>query len=565
MADSIKLNDQKVVSPSSGYRGVSDTAELENYFRTEYPESWNERFYEINGIYSYTKKVQFRGKYLPVGYKITRAAQNSYSMGTTFGRQGGDTSMEEDYNIPAGGSIRLGERITGQVYARTYMTIIHLSEDFIYKAENSNTEFDLLADMFNDMEIVETHKQKTRIYLDKTGKISDVASILVGGSDSAAGTVTALDKDTAASPIFTFATVAPNAGLIAGSGYPRAQVGTATGVTPPTINNYPVIALVVENEAYFVEGQKYFLKGKVSGTTGSEVSTLSIDTNGATADGVVPLSGVNLKLWQKDFSRGDLPVLLFLVMTDEVYGVNGVKAAASDIFTDDSVWQMKTDIGLYAVQMERVGSANTSIGTLIQPEYEGLKDYAFTKNNIVAGINRAVYPKFNPSITDLNSKILSAEALSMHLNRLDRKNPEYSQMRLISASPEALTAVENSMLQLYQYSHDPVSGKKVSLGFDEVEFYGRKLLKDPFAEHGKVYSVAEGTFAEAVYRDWEWITGKNPASYMGFMDRISQTGILEGFMKRQANSFAEDFDALSGFINVSESVSATRYSGLAAS
>ena len=52
---------------------------------------------------------------------------------------------------------------------------------------------------------------------------------------------------------------------------------------------------------------------------------------------------------------------------------------------------------------------------------------------------------------------------------------------------------------------------------------------------------------------------------MGFMDRISQTGILEGFMKRQANSFAEDFDALSGFTNVSESVSATRYSGLDAS
>lgn len=564
MADSIKLNDQKVVSPSSGYRGVSDTAELENYFRTEYPESWNERFYEINGIYSYTKKVQFRGKYLPVGYKITRAAQNSYSMGTTFGRQGGDTSMEEDYNIPAGGSIRLGERITGQVYARTYMTIIHLSEDFIYKAENSNTEFDLLADMFNDMEIVETHKQKTRIYLDKTGKISDITKILVGGSDSQAGTVTDLST-TAATPIFTFAEATPHAGLIAGSGYPRAQVGAATGVTAPDVNNYPVIALVVENEAYFVEGQKYFLKGKVTGTTGSEVSTLSIDANGATAAGLVPLSGVNLKLWQKDFSRGNLPVLLFLVMTDEVYGVNGVKAVGSTVFTEDSIWEMKKDIGLYAVQMERVGAANTTIGTVIQPEYEGLKDYAFTKNNVVAGINRAVYPKFNPHITDLNNKILSAEALSMHLNRLDRKNPEYSQMRLISASPEALTAVENSMLQLYKYSHDPVSGNKVSLGFDEVEFYGRKLLKDPFAEHGKVYSVAEGTFAEAVYRDWEWITGKNSGSYMGFMDRISQTGILEGFMKRQANSFAEDFDALSGFTNVSESVSATRYSGLDAS
>ena len=162
-------------------------------------------------------------------------------------------------------------------------------------------------------------------------------------------------------------------------------------------------------------------------------------------------------------------------MTDEVYGVDGVKAVGSTVFTDDSVWEMKKDIGLYTVQMERVGAANTTIGTVIQPEYEGLRDYAFTKNNIVAGINRAVYPKFNPSITDLNNKILSAEALSMHLNRLDRKNPEYSQMRLISASPEALTAVENSMLQLYKYGHDPVSGKKVSLGFDEVEFYGRKL------------------------------------------------------------------------------------------
>ena len=139
------------------------------------------------------------------------------------------------------------------------------------------------------MEIVETHKQKTRIYLDKTGKISDVTKILVGGSDSQTGTVTDLST-TAATPIFTIGAGTPHAGLIAGSGLPRAQVGTASGVTAPEVNNYPIIALVVENEAYFVEGQKYFLKGKITGTTGSEVSTLSIDANGSTANGL-DLSG----------------------------------------------------------------------------------------------------------------------------------------------------------------------------------------------------------------------------------------------------------------------------------
>lgn len=550
MADSIKLNDPGMVtSPSTGHRGVSYTAELEDYFRKVYPEYWNEQFAMTDGIYKYTKKVQYRTNYLAIGYKITRASMPSYSLGTTFGREGADNSMTEDFAVGATGSVRAGERITGRVVARRFMSVIHLSEDFLYKAQNSDLEFDVLTDILKDTEDLQQHALKRRIYLGKDGKISDVAKAVVGRKKDAAGTLTAIPATdgTAVDILYLLDDELTHAGLLAGAGLPRQTVG-AVGSTPGS-GALPAIAMTVENDAHLAEGEKYLLAAK--NATDLVIKTVADDTT-------VALRGINVVLWQKDYTDPDNPLCIFTVLPDEAYafatGNKVTLAAVLDI-------KAKGPIALYSVQMET--GASRSIGTAVQPEYEGLRDLLFTVNNTVSGINRNVYKQFNCTISDLSNKILTAEALKKHINIMKRRNPDLVDFSVISASPEALTAVETSMLQLYQHVHDPAQGKKVDIGFDTVSFYGNHMMPDDFAEHGKVYIVNNQELGEAIYRDWEWLTG-TADGVLGFLDRIDKTAMYEGFMIREANTYFEKFNVHSGFKNVSETIAGGRFSGLSA-
>lgn len=554
MADTI-LTGSNVITPSSGHRGVSYTAELEDYFKKQYPAYWNEQFYLTDGIYGYTKKVQIKANYLPVGYKITRASNNSYSLGSTFGREGANNDANEDYEISVTGSERAGERITGKVVVRRFISAYHFSEDFLYKAENSDLELDILGDIFKDREVIQQHALKRRVYLGKDGLISSVAKAVVGRDSTAAGTVTALST-TGADILYAMDDATTHAGLIAGSGLPRNVVGAITvGTTASAGSVMPMMSIAVENDAYFAEGEKYFFKS--AGTNG-----ILAGSAGATAYG-----GFNVTLWQKDYTNPAQPLMVFLIHADEAYDETGAKAALVVGESGIVVKAVSTVFpGLYSVQLER-GSAS-SIGVAIQPEYEGLKDLLFTQNNVVSGINRNVYKQFNCTITDLTvsnaARILTAEALQKHMNILARRNPELVNTKVISASPEALTAVELSMLQLHQYVHDPVQNGTVNVGFKAVKFYDHDLLKDDFAQHGKAYIVAKEELGEAIYREWEWITG-GAEGRMGFLDRIPGTAMYEGFMVREANTYFEKFNVHSGFTGVAETMSGDRFSGLSGS
>ena len=552
MADKIIVGSSSV-TPSSGHRGVSMTAELEDYFRKQYPEYWNEQFYLTDGIYGYTKKVPIKSTYMAIGYKITRASNNSYSLGTTWGREGADNSINEDYSIAVGGSERAGERITGKVVVRRFISSFHFSEDFLYKAANGDTEWDVLADILADRELIQKHSLKRRIYLGKDGLITSIAKAVVGRDNDTAGTLTAIGS-TAVDILYKVDDTVTHAGLIGGSGLPRNPVAAITvGSTAAAGATVPMISVTVENDAYFAEGEKYFFRS--AGTSGII----------AGASGTVAYGGFNVTLWQKDYTNPAQPLLVFMVHADEAYNEAGDKAALVVGTSGILVSAISSALpGIYSVQLER-GSTG-SIGTAIQPEYEGLRDLLFTQNNVVSGINRNVYKQFNCTISDLQvsgaNRILTAEALQKHMNILARRNPELVNTKVISASPEALTAVETSMLQLHQYAHDPAQNGVVNVGFKAVKFYEHDLLKDDFAEHGKAYIVAKEELGEAVFRDWEWITG-GAEGRMGFLDRIPQTGMYEGFMVREANTFFEKFNVHSGFKNVAESLSAERFSGLA--
>lgn len=551
MADTITKGTNGI-TPSSGHRGVSFTAELEDYFRVQYPQYWNEQFYMTDGIYAYTKKVPIKANYHPIGYKITRASNNSYSLGTTFGREGGDNTINEDYSIGITGNERAGERITGKVVTRRFLSVFHFTDDFLYKAETGDLEFDLLADILADRELIQQHALKRRIYLGKDGLITSVAKAVVGRTASAAGTVTGI-TGTAANILYNLNDTTTHAGIIGGSGLPRNVVGAVTGDTGTPSGTVPMISVAVENDAYFAEGEKYLFKS--AGTSG-----ILAGESGTTAFG-----GFNITLWQKDYTNPDQPLLVFIVHTDEAYAENGHRTAMVVGTSGILVKSVSSKLpGIYSVQLEQ--GANKSIGTAIQPEYEGLRDLLFTQNNVVTGINRNVYKQFNCTITDLkdtnnNPRILTAEALQKHMNILARRNPELVNSKVISASPEALTAVETSMLQLHQYVHDPVQNGQVNIGFKAVKFYDHDLLKDDFAEHGKAYIIAKEELGEVIFRDWEWITG-GAEGRLGFLDRIPQTGIYEGFMVREANTFFEKFNVHSGFINVAENISTARFSGL---
>lgn len=548
MADTITQG-ANGITPSSGHKGVSFTAELEDYFRVQYPQYWNEQFYMTDGIYAYTKKVPIKANYHPIGYKITRASNNSYSLGTTFGREGADNTINEDYSVGIAGNERAGERISGKVVVRRFLSVFHFTEDFLYKAENGDLEFDILADILADRELIQKHSLKRRIYLGKDGLITSVAKAVVGRTAATAGTVTAIGTS-GIDILYALDDTATHAGIIGGAGLPRTPVGAVTGATGTPGDTVPMISITVENDAYFAEGEKYLFRS--AGASGIL----------AGASGTTAFGGFNVTLWQKDYTNPAQPLLVFIVHTDEAYAENGHRTAmvvgASGIVVKTVSSKLP---GIYSVQLEQ--GSNKSIGTVIQPEYEGLRDLLFTQNNIVTGINRNVYKQFNCTISDLNNAILTAEALQRHMNILARRNPELVNTKVISASPEALTAVETSMLQLHQYVHNPVQNGQVNIGFQAVKFYDHDLLKDDFAEHGKAYIIAKEELGEVVFREWEWITG-GAEGRMGFLDRIPQTGLYEGFMVREANTFFEKFNVHSGFKNVSETVASGRFSGLAA-
>lgn len=554
MAENIKLNESGMVAPSSGHRGVSYTAELEDYFRKVYPEYWNEQFKLTDGMYSYAKKVQYRSNYLAIGYKITRASMPSFSLGTTFGREGADNSITEDFEVGTAGSLRAGERITGKVIARRFMSTIHLSEDFLYKAQNSDLEFDVLADILKDTEDLQKHTLKRRIYLGKDGKISTIAKAVVGRDLDSAGTVTTMPL-TGASAIdilYKLDDTSTHAALLAGSGLPRETVGSiGSGIG----NTLPAIAIVVDNDAHLAEGEKYLLRA--ANATDLVIETVAAVVEPAAAAVTVALRGVNVVLWQKDYTNPAQPLCVFLVLPSEAY--SWAAGAKSDNVGTMLKISAKGPLALYSCQMEQ--GASNSIGTAIQPEYEGLRDLLFTQNNVVSGINRNLYKQFNCTITDLGSHILTAEALKKHINVMKRRNSDLVNFSVISASPEALTAVETSMLQLYQYVHDPASGKKVDIGFETVSFYGNRMMPDDFAEHGKCYIVNNQELGEAIYRDWEWLTGSSDG-VLGFLDRIDKTAMYEGFMIREANTYFEKFNVHSGFTSVAESLTTERFSGL---
>lgn len=547
MADTITQGTNGI-TPSSGHKGVSFTAELEDYFRVQYPEYWNEQFHLTDGVYAYTKKVPIKSNYHPIGYKITRASNSSYSLGTTFGRDGADNTINEDYSIGITGNERAGERITGKVVTRRFLSVFHFNDDFLYKAETGDLEFDLLADILADRELIQQHALKRRIYLGKDGLITSVSKAVVGRTGSVAGTVTGM-TGTAADILYTVDDTITHAGIIGGSGLPRNVVGGVTGDTGTPSGTFPMISVTVENDAYFAEGEKYLFRS--AGTSGIL----------AGASGTTAFGGFNVTLWQKDYTDAAEPLLVFLVHTDEAYDETGKKAAmvigASGILVKKVSDKFP---GIYSVQLEQ--GSDKSIGTAIQPEYEGLRDLLFTQNNIVTNINRNVYKQFNCTVSALGGKILTAEVLQKHMNVLSRRNPELVNTKVISASPEALTAVETSMLQLHQYVHNPVQNGQVNIGFKAVKFYDHDLLKDDFAEHGKAYIIAQGELGEVVFRDWEWITG-GAEGRLGFLDRIPQTGIYEGFMVREANTFFEKFNVHSGFSGVAETIVTARFSGLA--
>lgn len=543
MADNINLNNPlHVGSPSTGTKGVSDTAAFEDYFKTVYPEVWREQFYETDGIYKFAKKVAIKQQYLPLGFRLTRSSQQSYTLGDTWNNispnsPANGTTYNEDYEIPYEGNIRLGERITGRVTTKRFISIMHLSEDFIYKAQNSDLDIDLLNEMFDDHEKIQTHRQKSQLYLSKNGNLGNV----VGGNINTAGTIAYTAADTTGRNFAVTLEATPvQAELLAGSGYARPDVNT-TGTV------YPVLALKIENDAYFLEGEKVLLKGDAGIVTDS-TSVTKLDV------------ALELKVWQKDYTDLANPVILFQVT--KVYGELDGKAIAAPV----TPFLIKKGAYLARLQLAVGGDLPVagSVGStriVIKPEYEGLKDILFTNNNVVSGINRKAYPIFNCSVTNLNNKILTAEALTVHLNSMRRRNSALVDTKVIAASPEALSAVETSFLQLYKYTADPTSGNTVNIGINEVKFYDHTLLKDDFAEHGKAYIVKPGVWAEAEYRPWSWITGGADAVF-GFMDRISQKGIYEGWMVRDANGYTEEFNVHSGFIGLSETINTGKFSGL---
>ena len=242
------------------------------------------------------------------------------------------------------------------------------------------------------------------------------------------------------------------------------------------------------------------------------------------------------RIFQKDNSDITKEVVWFVVekvATATVADSTITGWSVAEASTDNVLAVTPSDTVVATVYSRQLNNARVGIAE----EYHGLEDIVVRQDNILFGINRALYPSLKCASIDMEgTKYLNEETLRDLSDHLALTSPEGTAINLVCANHRIISNVEKSMYQFKNYNLDSVQNGLQLGGKGEIRFDNFVLVKDKYARDNNVYMLDQTKIGELVRRDFTWITS---GEVNGVLQRRPGTEMYEGIMNKYADMYID--------------------------
>ena len=283
----------------------------------------------------------------------------------------------------------------------------------------------------------------------------------------------------------------------------------------------------------FTYGSK---SGKIGALKDAAVITAATESMPALADfemtnslSILPGMGVLIvdgdtrvqgKVWQK-YSAG-VGVEKVIVLLDAEATVTELKAGAE----------------VYSRQLN---------AATIVPEYTGIQDIIFTKDNNIFDVDRSVFKTLNCTVEDLNNEILTESKLRDMADHVEVSCADDSNIKLVASNHKIVSTVEKQMYQFKDYTIDS-AGQAFHLGRKNIIFDTYQLYKDKYSRDRNVVLLDTDKIGELVRKEFSWLTSGSHQ----ILERRDGSEMYEGIMTKYADMYIEAFKSHAGFTNAAE-------------
>lgn len=283
----------------------------------------------------------------------------------------------------------------------------------------------------------------------------------------------------------------------------------------------------------FTYGSK---SGKIGALKGAATITAATENMPALADfemtnslSILPGMGVLIvdgdtrvqgKVWQK-YSAG-VGVEKVIVLLDAEAAVTELKAGAE----------------VYSRQLN---------AATIVPEYTGIQDIIFTKDNNIFDVDRSVFKTLNCTVEDLKNEILTESKLRDMADHVEVSCADDSSIKLVASNHKIVSTVEKQMYQFKDYTIDS-AGQAFHLGRKNIIFDTYQLYKDKYSRDKNVVLLDTDKIGELVRKEFSWLTSGSHQ----ILERRDGSEMYEGIMTKYADMYIDAFKSHAGFVNAAE-------------
>lgn len=216
------------------------------------------------------------------------------------------------------------------------------------------------------------------------------------------------------------------------------------------------------------------------------------------------------------------------------------------VFIEESLsGTMPTDIAADA----EVYSRQLDVSKAVVPEYTGLEDIVFTRDNEIFGCDRSVFKTLNNTVEDLNGGLLTETKLRDMADHIEVSCGDDSSIKLVASNHKIISTVEKQMYQFKEYTIDSANSA-FHLGRKDVIFDTYTLFKDKYSRNQNVALLDTDKIGELVRKEFSWIT----SGTQQILERRDGSEMYEGIMTKYADMYIDAFKSHAGFINAAETI-----------
>jgi hypothetical protein len=183
----------------------------------------------------------------------------------------------------------------------------------------------------------------------------------------------------------------------------------------------------------------------------------------------------------------------------------------------------------------------------IVPEYTGIQDIIFTKDNNIFDVDRSVFKTLNCTVEDLGKQILTESKLRDMADHVEVSCADDSNIKLVASNHKIVSTVEKQMYQFKDYTIDS-AGQAFHLGRKNIIFDTYQLYKDKYSRDKNVVLLDTDKIGELVRKEFSWLTSGSHQ----ILERRDGSEMYEGIMTKYADMYIEAFKSHAGFTNAAE-------------